>query len=340
MDQRKQMVLRAIIKEYIGTVDPVGSKNLAGKYGLDVSSATIRNEMSSLEKMGYIEQPHTSAGRIPSELGYRYYVDYLMEKYRLALQEEQAIREELDPRVQELDQLLKRAGRILSELSDYPALVSEPQFQTRHYKYIRLIEIDERTALLVVALDDGEIRNYQVNLAGRLSEEEYCRITNILNESLRGNVVSQLSGDLLDRRAFESVQNRVMMDDILQALGGAAVGAGIRTIHVAGTLNIFNQPEFKDVDRIRDFLGFLEEQQKLQSLIAEGGEGITIKIGEEIPVDRLEGVSVITSTYCVNGRPVGTIGVIGPTRMDYSKSATLLERVAQGLSLSLLKLMS
>lgn len=339
MDDRKQLILRAIIREYIGKIEPVSSKNITNKYGLDVSSATVRNEMSHLEKLGYIEQPHTSAGRIPSELGYRYYVDYLMEKYRIALSEKKAIDNQLDERVDKLDSLLERAGKILSELTSYPSIVSEPNFTQKKYRHVKLVGIDEKLALLVIVLEDGEIKNYQVNVVGHMEDEDYLHISKVLNEHLKGKEVNELSGDLVDKLAFQSVADKLILEDVLHALTEVATNNNVKNIHISGTLNIFNQPEFKDVEKVRDLLGFFEQQKALQRLIEGGPEGIRIKIGEEVPLDNLEGLSVITSTYCINGKPVGTIGVIGPTRMTYSKSSTLLEKVAEGLSVSLIRLL-
>ncbi len=339
MDDRKQLILRAIIREYIGKIEPVSSKNITGKYGLDVSSATVRNEMSHLEKLGYIEQPHTSAGRIPSELGYRYYVDYLMEKYRLALREKQAIDNQLDERVDKLESLLERAGAILSELTSYPSIVSEPTFKQKKYRHIKLVGIDEKLALLVIVLDDGEIKNYQVNLVGRMEDEDFIRISNVLDEQLAGKEVNDLSGNLVEQLAFQAVADKLVLEDVLRALTEVAGNSNMNNIHISGTLNIFNQPEFKDVEKVRDLLSFFEQQKALQRLVEGGSEGISIKIGEEVPLDNLEGLSVITSTYCINGKPVGTIGVIGPTRMTYSKSSTLLEKISEGLEVSLIKML-
>lgn len=339
MDQRKQQVLQAIIREYVGRVEPVSSKNITGKYGLEVSSATLRNEMQALEKMGYIEQPHTSAGRVPSELGYRYYVDFLMERYRLALREKEAIKHHLDERVHELDDLLRKAGDIISSLTHYPSIVSEPVLKRKCYKHLKMVSLSDRLALLVVVLDDGEIKNYQVNLVGPLQEEDIDLINRILNEGLVGKDVLKLDASSLDRQAFRRVQDKIVLEDILEALAAASRQDDVHNIHLSGTLNIFNQPEFNDLDKVKGLLEFFEHQKGLEKLIENSQEGIRIQIGEEVPFEDMEGLSVITSTYCVNGRQVGTIGVIGPTRMTYSKNATLLEKVSQGLGLSLIRLL-
>ncbi len=339
MDDRKQLILRAIIREYIGKVEPVSSKNITGRYGLDVSSATVRNEMSCLERMGYIEQPHTSAGRIPSEMGYRYYVDYLMEKYRLAIREKQAIENRLDERVDKLESLLQKAGEILSELTNYPSIVSEPTMTQKRYRHFKLVEINDTMALLVIVLDDSSIKNYQINLVGRLKEEDYKTISNILNDRLAGQDISGINSGMLPDWGYQSLNDKLVMEDILRALANVVDQDNVHNIHISGTLNIFNQPEFKDIEKVRGLLNFFEQQKSLQKLVESGREGISYRIGEEVPLDNLEGLSVITSTYCVNGKPVGTIGVIGPTRMDYSKSSTLLEKISENLGISLIRLM-
>ncbi len=339
MDERKQQILRAVIQEYITKAEPVSSKHIAGKYGLDVSSATVRNEMAALEKMGLIEQPHTSAGRIPSEVGYRYYVDYLMEKYRLAMREEARIRENMDDRILELDGLLHRAGQLLAEMTDYPTLVSEPVLEEKRYKHLKLLPVDEGKALLVVVLSDGEIKNYQVNVAGNLTDSDCIRVSNLLTEKLGGREVSAVAGEFSQVLADPASVNREILEDVLKVVAEAARGENQSTVHIAGTLNIFNQPEFKDIEKVRVLLGFFEQQKALKQLIDTGPEGISIRIGEEVDLENIAGLSVISSTYCINGKPVGTIGVIGPTRMTYARTSTMLEKVAEGLGGSLIRLL-
>ncbi len=339
MDDRKQQILRAIVQEYVSRAEPVSSKNISGKYGLDVSPATVRNEMAALEKMGLIEQPHTSAGRVPSESGYRYYVDYLMEKYRLAMQEENLIREQMDPRAAEVDRLLTRAGELLSQLTSYPTLVSEPQMRDRTYKQVKMVRLDESRALLVVLLSDGDIRNYQVNLVGPVEDGEMERISNLLTEKLKGIPVNTVEGTLTEMMAGQNVVSAEILEDVLKVLAEEMRDGETSTVHIAGTLNIFNQPEFKDMEKIRSLLAFFEHQKALKTLIDSGQEGISIKIGEEVALENIAELSVITSTYCINGKPVGTIGVLGPTRMTYSRTSTMLEKVAEGLGISLIRLM-
>lgn len=333
MDERKQKVLRAIIMDYINTAEPVGSRTIARKYDLGVSSATIRNEMADLEELGLIEQPHTSAGRIPSDKGYRYYVDHLMGEDSLVNDEQERIRKFFTERITRLDQLYHETCKILSDLSPYVTMIMTPTKSTGCLEQLQLIPVSPFQAVLVIITDVGLVHHRTVDFPVPVSEERLAEIRRVLFEKLKGHSISDVNNTLMREISGELQKELDIVDAIFDMMDEAVKSSGEEKVFMEGTLKILNQPEFRDVDRVREVLTFLQDESILKELLHGKNEiGMNFTIGDELSHDEINRCSMVTCTYSINGNTLGNIGILGPTRMEYGKSASLIREVAEQLS--------
>ncbi|NLL18884.1 MAG: heat-inducible transcription repressor HrcA [Clostridia bacterium] len=339
MDERKKKVLLAIVKDFISTAEPVGSRTIARKYQLGVSPATIRNEMADLEEMGYIEQPHTSAGRVPSDSGYRYYVDCLMEKQTLGEAEKEYIRQRFSKRIREIQDVINVSAELLSEMSNYTSLIMGPYQKSERIKQVALLPLATDKALLVAVSQSNAVSNYLLDIPPSLTEADLERITRVWNSRLKGVAMAEIGKEVLDDIYQELYAYRKVIQAIVDVLLGDGDQSAGGHISLSGALNIFNQPEFKDLDKVRGILELLESPDVIREILANSPEtGLSIKIGGENQVEGINECSVVTATYVVDGELMGHIGILGPTRMDYAKTVTLVETMAQQLREVLSKL--
>ncbi|MBQ4093256.1 MAG: heat-inducible transcription repressor HrcA [Firmicutes bacterium] len=333
MDERKQKVLRAIIMDYINTAEPVGSRTIAKKYDLGVSSATIRNEMSDLEELGLIEQPHTSAGRVPSDKGYRYYVDHLMDEDDLVTGERDLIRTFFTDRMNRLDQLYHETCKVLSELSPYVTMIMTPTKSTGALQQLQLMPITPFQAVLVIVTDVGLVHHRTVDFPVPVSKERLSEIGDILLSKLKGRNIEDINTTLMREISGELQAELDIVDSIFEMMSDAMKSTGEEKIFLEGTLKILNQPEFNDVNRVKEVLSFLQEEDVLRELLhGKSGIGMNFTIGDELSSEKINRCSMVTCTYSINGNTVGNIGILGPTRMEYGKSASLIREVAKQLS--------
>ncbi len=333
MDERKQNVLRAIIMDYINTAEPVGSRTIAKKYNLGVSSATIRNEMADLEELGLIEQPHTSAGRVPSDKGYRYYVDYLMDAGGLVTDEKDAIQAFFADRLCRLDQLYRDTCKVLSELSPYVTMIMTPTKSTGALEQLQLISVSPFQAVLVVVTDVGLVHHRTVDFPVPVSEERVREINDVLLKKLKGRSIEDVNLTLMKEISGELQKEMSIVDSIFDMMNEAVKESGEEKVFLEGTLNILNQPEFKDVGKVKDVLSFLQQENILKELLhGKAGSGTNFTIGGELRHNGINQCSMVTCTYSINGNTMGNIGILGPTRMEYAKSALLIQTVAKELS--------
>ncbi|MDW7674090.1 MAG: heat-inducible transcriptional repressor HrcA [Bacillota bacterium] len=336
MNERKKKVLLAIVQDYIQTAEPVGSRTISKKYNLKVSPATIRNEMADLEEMGLIEQPHTSAGRIPSNLGYRYYVDSLMERNPLSQNQESHIQNELNQRLKQMDNVILQTSKLLSELTQYTSLVDSPKISLNSIKHVQLVPFQLQQALVLVVTESGGVVQRFMPIPEEITADDLNRISQVLNKRLQGKSVASIRKDILDDIYSELVRQKKVINAMLEIVEQALTAEAENKVYLGGTLNILNQPEFKDVEKIKQILGILDEEEVLRNLLAptlqSGADGITIKIGTENKLAGISGCSIITATYSVEGQQVGTIGLLGPTRMDYAKAIAVIETMSKSLS--------
>lgn len=339
MDDRKSKVLQAIILDYIATADPVGSRTIARRYNLGVSPATVRNEMADLEEMGLIEQPHTSAGRIPSQSGYRYYVDFLMEKEPIRNEVREMISGVLLSRMRETELIIQTTSRLLSQLTNYTALVLAPSFGKNILRHVQFLPVGLNKAVMLIVLDNGHVEHRLIDMNDAMNEQEYQAISHILNEHLRGLTVEQWRPSTLQAIYHDLDQQKKMLRNVIEQIEDSLTVDREKKVYLGGALNILNQPEFRDVDKVKTLLELLEEENIMKEVLNPMDEnGIMVKIGKENLHEGMKDCSLITATYRVDGKVIGTLGVLGPTRMEYSKAVSIVEILTSALTEGLKKL--
>lgn len=332
ISERKKKILSAVIDEYIATAEPVGSKTIAERGELGLSSATIRNELAELTALGLLEQPHTSAGRIPSPAGYRLYVNELMERQRLSLEETEEINQSLQIKMQQLDRLMSDVGKLASSLTNYPALaLAAPVVST--VSRFELIHVDVNDFIVLIMLDDKSVHNKLMHLPFSVESGMLQRISSVFNAQFTGISAQDITPQLIDstERAcgdtmgLVSVVSAFTIETLRQTTEGQAV--------VAGASNLLRQPEFRDPDKAHQLMDYLSESEHLIGLPAANGNGdIEILIGPENVAEELKDSSVVIARYDAGDNMRGIIGVVGPTRMDYGNVAAKLSCIAAGLS--------
>ncbi|WP_446898742.1 heat-inducible transcriptional repressor HrcA [Clostridium sp. LBM24168] len=333
MDERKIKILQAIINDYIKTAEPVGSRTIAKKYNLGISSATIRNEMADLEDMGYLEQLHSSSGRKPSNKGYRLYVDKLMQIPNLSEEEMYEIKRQiLDSAIFEMDRAIRQATLLLAELTKLTCIVRTPSVSRSYIKHMQLINMEfNNNILLVLVTDSGVIKNNVIKVKKNVSDKVLTKLSNLLNNRLRGLNSEQINLEVInniknDLKGYEDIFNA-----IIPVLYENLRSADNSDIYMQGTVNIFNYPEYKDVEKAREFLSMLDNKDKVNELLNDSSN-ISVKIGSENYIEGAEDCSVVSTVYNLGSKPIGKIGLIGPTRMPYSKVISVLSNVVRELN--------
>lgn len=334
MDARKQQVLMAIITDFIATADPVGSRTIARKYDLGVSPATIRNEMSDLEEMGYIEQPHTSAGRIPSQQGYRYYVDFLMKKKNLTSKEEELIRRGYEKKVREIGQVISSTGALLSQMTKFAAVVVSPRLDTSSFKRIQLVLMNPGQVMVIVVMNTGALQSNIIEVAEGVSQVDLDTIAEVLNAKLSGLTMDMIKMTLIREIYFELSKHRNIIDLAMHLIQNGLTRDREDKVYLGGILNVLNQPEFHNIEKVKTLLGLLEQEELLRNLMESGtsGEGVSVRIGSELKMDEVKDCSMVVASYHIDGRPAGSIGVLGPTRMDYAWVVGVVECMTRNMS--------
>ncbi|MCL2852079.1 MAG: heat-inducible transcriptional repressor HrcA [Defluviitaleaceae bacterium] len=338
LNERKIRILEAIINDYINTAEPIGSRTIAKKYNMGISSATIRNEMSDLEEMGLIVQPHASAGRVPSDKGYRLYVDNLMPKHDITPAEAAFLHQMIINNINHIDFLMKEIAKAISVLTRYATIVSEPKFYKTTIKHVQLVPIDERSIVLVLVTDSNVVRNQVISLADAPDYEQLQRLTSLLNDRLKG----LCSADIGDALFTDIIHNapeadRAAVSVILSTIMSAIENEDGRQVYAGGVKNILAFPEFSDVDKARKLFHALEEREMLITLLNSGDESdkIQVVIGSENTVDEMKDCSLVKASYRFGGRNYGSIGVIGPTRMNYVQAMSILSGVVKNINKAL-----
>lgn len=332
LDDRKLKILQAIIQSYISSAEPIGSRTISKNFDLGVSSATIRNEMSDLEELGYLVQPHTSAGRIPSDKGYRLYVNRLLQSGKLDFILRHDLKSKLVKEIGEVDQLIYNAAKILSKVTNYTSLAIAPQIKKSQLKHIQLVPIDETKVLVVIVTNSGIVKNTVLRTDTNISPDQLNIISNYLNDKLKGYNIGEIDSVVLDKLVKEMYELKKSILDILPIVMHVLEDTTEIGVFLDGVTKIFNFPEYNDLEKARDFISFLENKPNILSMMLGGEQNdVEITIGNENIYDEIKNCSVITATYSLNGKTIGKIGVIGPTRMDYSN----VINVVRSLSLDL-----
>ena len=326
LDERKMKILQTIIKTYLETGEPVGSRTISKYADLNLSSATIRNEMADLEDLGYIIQPHTSAGRIPSDKGYRWYVDTLMEEKE---QEVTEIKEQMLQKADKMDQLLKQAAKVLAANTNYATMISAPTYNRNKLKFIQLSQVDENQILAVIVMEGNIIKNKIVTVGENLGNETLLKLNMLLNTNLNGMSIEEINLGMIARLKEQAGIHSEVISDVLDAVANV-IQVDDLEIYTSGATNIFKYPELSDKQSAQEIISAFEEKQQLASLVTqtlseEENKGIQVYIGNETPIQNMKDCSVVTATYELGEGMQGTIGIVGPKRMDYEHVMTTLK---------------
>ncbi len=338
LDERKEKILKAIIQTYLETGEPVGSRTISKYSDLNLSSATIRNEMSDLEEMGYIVQPHTSAGRIPSDKGYRFYVDQIIKEKDSQVSQMQEL---MIQRVDRMELLLKQLAQLLAANTNYTTLISGPSYHQSKLKFIQLSRVEEKKLLVVIVVEGNIIRNSFVTLEERLSDEEILNMNILLNNSLNGLTIKEINLGVITKLKEQAGSHRKVVDLVLSEVSEAiqAQDEDLQ-IYTSGATNIFRYPELSDTEKASGLLSTLEQKELLKGLFegqeqnegADPGTEIQVYIGDELPVQTMKDCSVVTANYVLGDGLRGTIGIVGPKRMDYEKVVSTLRNLVNQLN--------
>lgn len=319
LSDRKLKILHAIIQNYLETGEPVGSRTISKYTDLNLSSATIRNEMADLEELGYIMQPHTSAGRIPSDKGYRWYVDKLMNE---KVQEVEEMKEQMLEKADRMEQLLKQAAKVLANNTNYTSMISTPVYNRNKVKFIQLSQVDEEQLIVVVVMEGNIVKNQIVTLEEPLSNEALLKLNMLLNTTLTGMALEEVNLGLIARLKEQAGIHSSVMSSVIDAVANLIQVRDDMEIYTSGTTNIFKYPELSDKESAQDIISAFEEKQQLAALVSKTmsqseNKDIQVFIGDETNVEKMKDCSVVTATYELGEGLQGTIGIIGPKRMDY-----------------------
>ena len=326
LNDRKKKILQLIIEDYISTAEPVGSRTIARKYDLGISPATIRNEMSDLELLGYLEQPHTSAGRIPSAQAYRFYVDSLIEPGSLTDNDMALINGWYKERRRSIDDIFQSTAKILSRMTQNVSMVIANKDTSAVFRYIKFLPLDNTHAILCIVTDDGNIDNCVVEIPLGMRPEEMDYLAGRISRVLEGKELSEISDELLSALHMDVAEDKVLFTSFLQAIKRMNRKQNEQRVFLGGTKQLLNQPEFRDVERVKSLLGILEEEKVVRDLLVAGEDsGLKITIGTENKFTGIQDCSMVQATYRLNGKIVGTMAVLGPTRMEYGKVITVMD---------------
>lgn len=326
LNERKKKILQIIIEDYISSAKPVGSRTIARKYELGLSPATIRNEMSDLELLGYLEQPHTSAGRIPSAQAYRFYVDALIEPGTLTDNDMALIDGWYNERRRNIDDIFQSTAKILSRMTQNVSMVLTNQQTIANFCYLKFLPLDSQHAILCIVADDGSIDTNVVDIPLGMSSEEMDYLAGKMSKLLEDRNLSDISVEILQNVHTDVVEDKLIFSSLLQAVRKMTGRRQEQKVFLGGTKQLLNQPEFRDVERVRNLLGILEEEKVLKDLL-QGGEdsGLKVTIGSENKFTGIQDCSMVQATYRLNGQIVGAMAVLGPTRMEYGKVISVMD---------------
>jgi heat-inducible transcriptional repressor len=333
LDERKRHILKLLINDYIVTAEPIGSRTIAKRYELGISSATIRNEMADLEDMGYLEQPHTSAGRVPSDKGYRIYVDYLMKDESLTNEDMDFVKSHIHKiAMGEIDKIIKDTSKLLSILTNYTAMVMSPQTKKSTVKHIQLVPMESMNIMAIVVTNMGLVKNTLIRLSQPITSDKLTMMNNLLNDKLVGLTVEEINLNVIsDVQRVMKGYNEIL-NDIIPVLYESLNDSNTSEIYLEGSSNIFNYPEYNAIDKAKAFLSILDKKEVLCKLMAIDNDSFRISIGHENEYDGIRECSLITATYKIGDNTVGSIGIIGPTRMYYSRVFPVLKYITSALN--------
>ena len=332
LDERKTKILQAIIKNYLETGEPVGSRTISKYTDLNLSSATIRNEMADLEELGFIVQPHTSAGRIPSDKGYRFYVDAMMLEHE---KEVEQLKDVLLEKEEKLDHMLKQAAKLMAVNTNYATMVTAPRSSRNVLKFLQLSRMDASHILAVIVIEGNVIKNTVIDVADSLNDETMLKLNILLNTHLNGLSVEEINLGLITALKQQAGMYGPIIEEVIDAVAETIKEDEDLEIYTSGTNNIFKYPELSDNQKASDLINAFEEKQLLTQLIddtdSEGRNEIKVYIGEESPIQTMKDCSIVTANYEFGDGMRGMIGIIGPKRMDYDKVVGTIKTIKSQL---------
>lgn len=333
LSERKKLILKAIVEAHIAGGEPVGSKYLVENQQLSCSSATIRNEMSELEELGFLEKPHTSAGRIPSEQGYRFYVDSLVQHYAMTANEVMQINQVLKSKMNELDQVLETATKLASNMTNYTGFAIRPKFVSNSISKFEAIAIDEHRMLLVMITSAGSVKTKKISLHDVVTEELLDKINRVLNNNLAGLGEHEITLPILMTLENEMGEDAAVMRPILKVIYDAMSTEEDGDLRISGLNRLLQYPEFSDSEKFGELLTAIEQKEDILNLVAsKASDDVNVIIGSESSVNVMNNSSVIFKPIRKNGHTVGAIGVIGPLRMDYAKVLATVEELGENIA--------
>lgn len=336
MNERKKGILKAVINEYILTAEPIGSRTISKKYDLNVSSATIRNEMGDLEDLGYLQQPHTSAGRIPSDKGYRFYVDSLIDIEKIPGSFEEMIRKKYLVRKKEVQDIVQVTSRMLSHLTRYTALVASPSSPDYFFQHLQLVPLEGKKVAVIVVISSGLVQHQTVTLQNRPAREELEHISRLINERLQGLPLKNINNEIfreLEKELRDKTLFRELYKSLVEFISEEGINQEWGKIHLDGATNILEQPEFSDLEKVKVFLKLFEQEDMLKQLLNQiPAEGLKVVIGREVPLEEIRDCSLVVADYSFQDKTVGKMAILGPTRMNYPKVMATVNFMAEVLS--------
>ncbi|MCD1258487.1 heat-inducible transcriptional repressor HrcA [Paenibacillus athensensis] len=335
LSERQRMILSAIIDDYVRSAEPIGSRSISKRGDVAFSPATIRNEMSDLEEMGFLEQPHTSAGRIPSHKGYRYYVDHLLQQGALGPHDLDAVKLMFAERIQEMEDVIQHVASMLSGLTNYTSIVLGPEVFSTTLKHLQIVPLTDTTAVAIIVTNTGHVDNKTVTIPEGMPMAEIEKVVNLLNARLKNVPLLQFKSKLYNEIAKELSSYISGYEELIGVVESVLENDEKDRVFLSGMTNMLIQPEFKDVDKVKNILDLLDQTPMLLKLVAPGSAGIEVKIGSENSIEAINNCSLITASYSLGDQPIGTIGILGPTRMEYGRVIGLLNHLSRHLEVAL-----
>ncbi|MBH5318154.1 heat-inducible transcriptional repressor HrcA [Paenibacillus sp. GSMTC-2017] len=331
LTDRQRMILNAIVDDYIRFAEPVGSRSISKRGDVGFSPATIRNEMADLEELGFLEQPHTSAGRVPSTKGYRYYVDNLIQLKQVNDEDVGVVRSFVTDKMNQMEQVIQQTAMILSNMTNYTSILLGPELYNTSLKHFGLVPLNDTSAVAIIVTNTGHVENRTISIPPDLNLDDMQKIVNILNTKLVGVPLIRLKAKLYSEVGQELDRHVDHFEQLLSVLDSALSNDEEQRVFLGGTTNMLSQPEFKDVDKVKTILDLLDETPTIMKMFSTLPSGIQVRIGTENDHKAISDCSLITATYSIDGEALGTIGILGPTRMEYGKVISLLDLMSKDM---------
>ena len=341
LSERKKKILEVIIRDYINTAEPVGSRTLSKRCNLGVSPATIRNEMADLEEMGYLIQPHTSSGRIPTQQAYRYYVDEIMEISKLEKMIQMDIHRGFLGYTNELSRTISYTAQVLSQLTNYTSVVLAPRITRFNCRHVQIVPLIKNRILIVAVTHEGIAKNIEMSLSEEMNDALAIKLSNVINGFFKNSFLKDMKSDFINQIQELTILENELLREIISRVKKALM-EDESEIHSKGLTNLFNYPEFSDVEKIKQVVNIIQEKEVISEILShkEGSQVVRIKIGDENKNEDLKDFSIITSTYELEGEMMGAFGVIGPTRMNYDNVSSVLNYIKDELNLHISNLLT